>query len=156
MLPSVISNRLFVYAETPFGNEKRNILMSDDLDSQLPRLWDRNYNSNKFEIVNEFTNPVFQVIYKKPNEIQVNGIFFVNSNSVYVSFGGAPVLLTMTGFKVMDLKTMQETNVPSIPEALGVSTMGEVITNAFYNLQFTDQKAIFQYPSNRHPGGLAQ
>ena len=36
--PHVISNRLFVDVEIPFLNEKRTILMSDDVDSELTQL----------------------------------------------------------------------------------------------------------------------
>ena len=45
----MVSNRFFIYVEIPFVNEKRKIVMDDDMDSQLirlPELWDYNFNAN--------------------------------------------------------------------------------------------------------------
>ena len=37
--------------------------------------WDKNYNREAFEVVDDKLNPIFQFIYKSKNHIIVNGIF---------------------------------------------------------------------------------
>lgn len=140
VMPYIVSNRLFVEVEIPFLNEKRKILMSDDMESeltQLPQLWDCNYNSdsNIYEIVNEFTNPVLQVIYKSANEIQVNGIFIVDTNLVMEAFGGPPRFGTIKGLeKDFKMNTIYDTIFESLP----------------------NRRAIFKYPSDIYPHECAE
>jgi hypothetical protein len=143
--PFVISNRLFMYVEIPFQNEKQFIEMDDGFDNKLkiPRLWDRNYNSNSYEIVTETTNPVLQVIYKKANKVQVNGFYLIDPTNIYVAFNNyMPTLI--------------------VPHAIDIKTKQEIhFANAFVVWDATNaydlplgQKPIFKYPSWKYPGAL--
>ena len=40
------------------------------------KAWDRNFSPTVFEVVNEDTNPVFQVIYNRPNRVSLNWVLF--------------------------------------------------------------------------------
>ena len=170
--PIIISNRLYVEVEIPFSNEKHKLVMSDSFDPELPipRLWDRNYSTNygairgvyAYEVVNELTNPVLQVVYSAPNEIHINGIFQVDSNSILAAFGQQPQLLT---FKINDQDQTNGTMTASLQaetfhETLTIhsnetiASFGQRLTNEFFRPIFKYQRPIFKYPSNRHIGAF--
>jgi hypothetical protein len=176
--PVVVSNRLYVEVEVPFSNEKRKLVMSDTFDSDLtpiPRFWDRNYSTNYdeygngnycYEVVNELTNPVLQVVYAAPNVVLVNGIFKIDSDSIYAAFGQPPSLLTFSNYDRYDLQTTQRITTISLKsdtfsEILAFRTndtltdIGVAWTNEFYRPIFKYQRPIFKYPSNRNPGAFA-
>lgn len=175
--PVIISNRLYVEVEIPFVNEKRKIVMSDDFDPQLPipPLWDRNYSTNydaqgngiyAYEVVNELTNPVLQVMYASPNEVHINGIFQVGDASILESFGQQPQLVVFRGSTATKTNgtqrittvSLQATNFSEIIRFFtndSPAEIGQIITNEFYRPIFPGQRAIFKYPSNRHLGGFA-
>lgn len=138
--PLVISNRLFVEVEIPFINEWHRVLMSRDFESKLsklPRLWDINYNSNKFEVVNEDKNPVLQVIYKSPREVQVNGIYVVDKFNIFGAFNTFPFWGQ------------------PITEMAGDQSMQQMDTNFVYRVKCPNQKTIFKYPSWEYFGKLS-
>jgi hypothetical protein len=149
-LPYVVSNRLFVCSETPFGDGRRRISMSDDLDAQLPRLWDRNYDSNKFEIVTESGNPVFQVIYEAADHVRVKGIFIVDTNTAFASF-------VRSGLITVELVPPNvNTDTNAVFVKVGTNSANDIIINSLYNANLADRKAIFRYPSFRYPGVLSK
>jgi hypothetical protein len=157
--PYVVSNRLYLYAQIPFMSGMQRIVMNDTFDSALPLPWDRNYGTNGFayEIVNENKNPVLQVGYFKPNEIHINGIFIENTNSVLKAFGDMPQLIGME-FKIVDLETNQIITNLNIVRQITLSgqtnSIGEIITNAFYDMTFQNQSPIFKYPSGSRNIGV--
>jgi hypothetical protein len=59
----------------PFGGQETTVKLSDERPPQIPAGWDRNFNSQALEIVDENTNPVFQIRYDSPTQIEVYGIF---------------------------------------------------------------------------------
>lgn len=75
------NKRLCIHGTTGWFNGTRHYESNDNI--QSPRVvdekanmnWERNFSSNVFEIVNQDTNPVFQIIYDRPNRIVVNGVF---------------------------------------------------------------------------------
>jgi hypothetical protein len=73
----VKENRLYVRVPLPRGATTNPvpILMNNDLDEKLPPNWDRNYNQTAFEIVDEDESPLLQVVYKRPDDILVCGVF---------------------------------------------------------------------------------
>jgi hypothetical protein len=158
ILPYVLSNRLFVEVEIPFLSERRKLIMSDEFDdalSLLPRAWDRNCSTNSYvyEFVNEDTIPVLQVLYTAPNEVHVNGVFVVDTNSILESFGESTRLWTV------DYRFVNVTNremITNVTELISHGIVGEKITNAFYHLDQPSRKAIFKYPSNRYPSVFAE
>jgi hypothetical protein len=85
--PYIKDNRLYVAVKNLLGTNFDTIFMNGDLDYPLPQNWDRNYDSNAFEIVAEDRLPVLQIAYLQPNVIQVNGIFFITTNYGVVGFG---------------------------------------------------------------------
>jgi hypothetical protein len=157
--PYIESNRLFLYVQIPGLNGMQKLIMNDSFDSMLPLPWDRNYATNAYayEIVNEDKSPVFQAFYTKPDEIHLNGIFIVDSNSVLAAFGGQPLFVTMK-YKLVDLESRQEiTNISTDSELasfMQTNSFGSIITNALYDMSFTNQRAIFKYPSNRNNIGV--
>src|SRR5436190_10859893 len=129
----------------PFRTESRIVSMSDEMDSPIPPTWDRNFSSNAFEVVREDGKPVLQVFYTRPNQVRVNGIFIVNTNCIYESFGGTPWLF-YPQYRFVDLATTQEVTLTNVTVAF------EIDTNAAYSTEFSDQKPIFKYPAWKYPG----
>lgn len=154
ILPYVRDNRLFVYVSMPFQNEKRIVSMSDDLDSVIPQTWDRNYSSNAFEVVNEDGRPVLQVFYKRPNDVQVNGVFIVNGYALFESFGAMPWLISPY-VRVTQNQTTQEFEIADFQRTF-TNIAISMDTNAAYGTKFTDQKPIFKYPAWKHSGQYAE
>jgi hypothetical protein len=151
---SVFNNRLFIFAKIPFNNKQRQVLMSDDLDGQIPPNWERNFSRNAFEIVNEATNPILQVIYKRANEVQINGVFFTDTNYFLKAFGNEFEFLN-----VFIGKSVYSTNETiKIPLKIGIRTIvgNPMMTNIddIYGMSF-GQKALFKYPSWKHLGEYA-
>jgi len=172
--PVIISNRLYVEVQIPFSNEKHKLVMNDDFDPELPvpPQWDRNYSTNYFadnivsggvyayEIVNELKNPVLQVAYSAPNEVHINGIFQVDSNSIMAAFWQPPQLFTMissnqdptngTVTESLQIDNFRETLTIITNES--IASFGQRLTNEFFRPIFQNQRAFFKYPSNRHLG----
>ena len=151
--PFVASNRLFVDVMIPFINERRRILMDTNLDNELtnlPNSWDVNYNSNEFEIVNEDTNPVLQIIYKHPNEVQVNGIYVVNGFDIYAAFDSPPISVS----EKMGLKSTQMMEIGDF-EKLFTNINVTLDTNSMFRIRISTEKTIFKYPSWEYLGQLA-
>lgn len=176
ILPVVISNRLYIEVQIPFSNDKKTLVMNDSFDPNLPipRLWDRNYSTNYdeygngfyyYEVVNELTNPVLQVAYAAPNVVFVNGIFKVDSDSIYAAFGQPPALLTFSNYVEYGLQTTQRITTISLQsqtfkEIIGFRTNDslaeacEIWTNEFYRPIFQNQRHVFKYPSYLNLGVL--
>ncbi|MGA3284194.1 MAG: hypothetical protein ABSD57_07035 [Verrucomicrobiota bacterium] len=97
--PYVKNNRLYVMIDTPFGTSRETVHMNNEWDSKIPSGWDRNFNSDRFEIVDDTKLPVLQVWYVTPFQIEINGIFVSENGGVAVAFGkgiaasspGAPI-----------------------------------------------------------------
>ena len=147
ILPYVKNNRLFVYVQMPFLGYAKIISMSTDMDSPLPRRWDRNFTSNAFEIVQQDGRPVLQVIYRRPNQVQVNGIFLVNTNRIYVSFSNAVPELNVPDF--YELVGTQSVSVATTP------AMNKILQMFMFDFNYTNQKAMFKYPAWKHLGQFA-
>jgi hypothetical protein len=176
IIPVIVSNRLYIEVEVPFSNEKKTLVMNDSFDPDLPipRLWDRNYSTNYdefgngmfyYEVVNELTNPVLQVAYAAPNVVFVNGIFKVDSDSIFEAFGKTPELLTFSNHLEYGLQTTQRITTISLQsqtfnEIIGFRTndssadIGEIWTNEFYRPIFQNQRRFFKYPSYLNIGVL--
>lgn len=94
VIPYIKNNRLYLKSQTMFGDAATTVQMNDEWPIHLPQGWDRNFNGNSFEIVDEKELPVFQVRYESANVIDVNGIFVAPDGSINVGFGeeifGAP------------------------------------------------------------------
>jgi hypothetical protein len=149
--PFVKNNRLFVVFGIPSNDENKAISLTDNLDSQIPPNWDRNYSSNAFEIVREDKLPVFQVIYRRPNEIQVNGIFIVSSNCILSAFEGH---IDISYFCNAD------GSLPDIPpwNVAYANILPMTITNLemAYAMTYSNQDAIFKYPAWRYLGDFVK
>jgi hypothetical protein len=172
--PVVISNRLYVEVAIPFTSQRRRIIMSDTFSSELPipLNWDVNFSTNydafgsgvyAYEMVNELTNPVLQVVYAAPNEVHVNGIFQVDSNSILAAFGELPRLGTFSitahesdhGSVTASLEfdSFRETLVVGTNET--IASFSHRLTNALFRPIFKYQRPMFKYPSNRNLGVFA-
>jgi hypothetical protein len=163
VMPLIVSNRLYADIEMPFLNERRKILMSEQLNNALvniPTDWDWNYSTNynatsglfACEVVNEWTNPVLQVFYMAPNTIFVNGVFVIETNKVLWAFNCPPQLTTLGPLKLINSTNSEE--ITNISMWLGTNILGQVMTNNLYSLKFPGQMTVFKYPSNRHLGEL--
>jgi len=178
MSPFVESNRFYISIQLPFQQRLQKLVMSDDFDAKLatlPNNWDRNYNANSniYEIVNEQTNPVLQVIYKAPDHIHVNGIFFVDGWDVYESFDPqwGPALLSLSMW-LTNKVTGMATNIAfrnyndfyegemakfdTNNSRFYTNQLASFSTNEVYRWYVPGQKAIFKYPSYAHPGEFAK
>lgn len=47
--------------------------------------WDRNYNAYAFEIIGSNNIPTLQVIMVGPNKIQIGGLFYTRTGSIYIA-----------------------------------------------------------------------
>lgn len=161
LLPFVVSNRFYVEVQMPFLSEKRKVMMSEEFNSALAKIpdsWDWNYSTNYddnrgvfiCELVNEFTNPVLQVFYLRPDTILVNGVFVVDTNKVLWAFNCPPQLYTLGPYIFINTTNGQE--ITDISKYMGTNTIGEIITNALYNLKLPGQRSIFKHPSGIHLG----
>lgn len=88
VLPYLTNNRVYIKAQLPFGGEESTVKMSDEWPIQLPSGWDRNFDSKSLEIVDDKTNPVFQVRYDSPIKIEVYGIFVNEVGAISMAFDG--------------------------------------------------------------------
>ncbi len=171
-IPYIESNRLYVEVQVPFSSEKQKVIMDDNFDSVLPipLRWDRNYNTNTYfyEVVNELTNPVLQIIYVAPNIIQINGIFQESGNSVLESFYQPASLYTFTP-KLLGIYTNQtnfadlsitsiNTSITNFDERFyfnatdSPAVINTFLTNELYRATYPNQRRFYKYPSNEYPG----
>jgi hypothetical protein len=82
----VKGNRLFIHAAVPFSPIRYPTLIGNDSERKIPKFWDQNNNENAFEVVDEDNFPVFQVLYREPNDVVVSGIFSCPQTMV-IAFG---------------------------------------------------------------------
>lgn len=80
-----VDAEIFVHQFLPPVKLRHNELMN------LPPHWDRNSNKVAFEIVNEHQVPMYQLYYKTPTHIIINGIF-VSGNGVVVATDSGTIL----------------------------------------------------------------
>jgi hypothetical protein len=172
--PVVVSNRLYVEVTIPFSNERRKLVMSDAFSTALPipANWDVNFSTNydgygngiyAYEVVNELTNPVLQVTYFGANEVHVNGIFQVDSNSILASFddqlhlGTITLSVADTNQGLMTASLQMENFHETLPIGTNesIASFGRRFTNEFFRPIFRNQKPIFKYPSNRNLGAFS-
>jgi hypothetical protein len=71
----VMNNRFYVDAEITWDGINSYAISNMTFIGTMPANWDRNCNSNAFEIVGPDHLPVFQEIYTLPEHIILNGIF---------------------------------------------------------------------------------
>ncbi len=87
-------NNHTLYADTvlyggdnsPFVELKQNVLLSE------PQGWDLNYDNSAIEIVDERQNPVFQLIYKSPYDIVINGFLYYPNGFIFVNEDGRMIM----------------------------------------------------------------
>lgn len=93
------NSRLFVDAAFPciplknsFGTRDTRIIPNPTIVSikqftlgSLPLMWDANQNSNAIEVVDQRRKPVFQMLYKAPNHVIINGFFLLDKESMLVA-----------------------------------------------------------------------
>jgi hypothetical protein len=77
-----------VQAQLPFGGPETTVKMNNEWPINIPAGWDRNFDANSLEIVNETTNPVFQICYDSPAKIRVYGGGLIEDGIISVAFDG--------------------------------------------------------------------
>lgn len=82
------NNVLYADAEIYGGKNKGPITIKKNTLSLLPSGWDFNSTSRALEIVNENNVPIYQLIYKTPNHIEINGIFVTKGGLVLANEDG--------------------------------------------------------------------
>jgi hypothetical protein len=96
------------------------------------------------------------VFYSAPNEIHVNGIFQVDSNSILAAFGQPPQLLTFyiseTNATVTSLQAESFSEMLTIQTNETIASFGLRLTNEFFRPIFRFQRPI---PSSRNMGVFA-
>jgi hypothetical protein len=168
--PYVISNRLFVSVKIPFHNAQQEISMSDAMDSKLPPYWDWNWSSNAFEVINERNKPVLQVWYDHPNQIDVRGVFVLNTNFVVATFGrripfeithGKPTVISQYSrfdppFQEIVTETQTFDSIEDFNKKYPNKAVGAWVNEKeIYSMVFSGQEPIFKYPSFQHRGVFA-
>jgi hypothetical protein len=125
---AVKSNRFYVDVDIPL-NDRIIKLRGGEISAQLPPKWDMNYNSNALEIVAGNGNPIYQVFYRRPDEIVVNGIFVHE---------GVAIIATTNGFEWYNLPPRQ------------------LVSDFYDGVRPLDFKPIFKYPAWQYRGELAK
>jgi hypothetical protein len=74
-----------MYADVLVADGKSPIEIKDNEFVVRPPDWDKNSNQNALEVVDRNNKPVFQLIYKSPTAIQINGIFSANGMTIFMS-----------------------------------------------------------------------
>ena len=97
--------------------------------------------------MNEDTNPVLQIIYKHPNEVQVNGIYVVNGFDIYAAFDSPPISVS----EKMGLKSTQMMEIGDF-EKLFTNINVTLDTNSMFRIRISTEKTIFKYPSWEYLG----
>ena len=82
----VSANRFFadvtIPGDFPFGSFK---LSGNKIDGHLPPLWDMNYDANAIEIVNNDEVTIYQIIYRRPDVMEIYGVFMAANSPIIVS-----------------------------------------------------------------------
>lgn len=98
-LPFIQDNRFYIFV-TIGGSQNNNyyqIAMTNVLDAFIPARWDRNFSSNEYEVVRDDLVPVLQVIYRRANVVEINGMFDIGTNQLYVTSN------SYDGYGIMEL-----------------------------------------------------
>jgi hypothetical protein len=140
--PEIKRNRLYVSVLLPYQTERKRISMDNALDGNLPPKWDRNFSTNAFEIVKEDNTPLLQVIYKRPDVIEVYGVFVLDENQVFVTFGPT--------------NSMWLQNVTADSTKITADSTAQILSQAAFEADFVKRKSIFKYPSSRFQGVYAE
>jgi hypothetical protein len=83
----IFNKRLYVDAAITWDGITSYTISNMTFIGTMPANWDRNYNSNAFEIVGPDQLPIFQEIYSLPEHIIVNGIFPKRPGIIVGTFG---------------------------------------------------------------------
>jgi hypothetical protein len=84
----VKSNRFYIEVDGNYGSARRTIRVTEGFGLYGAFHGDRNNTSNALEVVKEWSDnimkppryiPILQIVYKQPNEISLNGVFWKNS-----------------------------------------------------------------------------
>jgi hypothetical protein len=129
VIPYVKNNRIYVKTETMFGDKEKTVQMNNEWLSDIPIGWDRNFNENSFEMIDDATNPVLQVKYDSPSRIEVYGVFVDENGSITVA--------SKSGLS-------------------GVAPVGIKLEKSILKGEIKEIKPWFTYPSIIHLGELAQ
>jgi len=97
---------------------------------QLPQAWDMNMNSNALEIVTGKSVPIFQLFYRRPDEVAINGVFQLGGRFWFAS--------------EKELEWFGCSN----------QVIGDNMLKQFEE-QTSRNKPIFKYPAWRYPGEYA-
>jgi hypothetical protein len=106
----------------PFGAFK---LSGAKIDGHLPPTWDMNYDATAIEIVDQNEVPIYQIMYKRPEVIEIYGLFLVGD----VAF--------------------------SVTHRMAVSERIELGKGARFDASHLGLTKIFKYPSARYHGERA-
>jgi hypothetical protein len=163
--PYIVSNRLYIAIRAPYANRAVPLLMDYEglyeFTGKCPALWDFNCDRARdvCEIVNEHTNPVLQIFYRTPNEVQVNGIF-VGDSYAQVTYGDEPKFIPIyenpeVVLDVVHNQTTQKITIAEFKKETGAVT-ALINTNEYLRRLYRDlsanQKSIFKYPAMDHTG----
>lgn len=86
VIPYVENQRIYVKTQNMFGDPDQSVVMNNEWPVRLRAGWDKNFNENSFEVVDESHLPVFQIRYLAPDSIEVRGIFVAPNGAVTVAF----------------------------------------------------------------------
>jgi hypothetical protein len=125
-----------IYIDATVGSDSERFAVSNlILKGNVPLGYDRNFNSNAFEIVGEDGLPVYQQFYRQPEHVVVQGLFPAGKGRVFVTWDptvGNPASLDETW------------------------TLGFHASNDVARVIRGKRKALFNYPAWKYPGQLAE
>lgn len=81
--------KIYTDATISAGSSQPAVELKRNVITTLRQSWDYNSNASALEVVNENQQPVFQLIYKAPSRIEINGIFVVPGGTFAASDTGA-------------------------------------------------------------------
>lgn len=87
-VPFIKNNRAYLKSRTVLKDKSEIIDIDNEGRKSLPFYWDRNDTTNAFEIMDQNTNPVFQLIYEQPNRIRFSGIIMSKNEILFIGNDG--------------------------------------------------------------------
>lgn len=130
-----IDGKMFVSADVV--NSKHELIAKivnnewKTVDPSTLSFWDRNYNSYAFEIIGPDNLPALQVIMVGPNQIQIGGLFYTKTGSVYIAPQGPDAAIFVN---VGDQRRQSAENIPRIfyyPALTNPSNLGKMVNPVY-------------------------
>lgn len=88
ILVSVKQGKLYADMRLSDSSCQPAVVLQSNRITLNPGNWDRNMNESALEVVDDNYNPMFQLVYLRPGQIKINGLFCTHTRIIYASNDG--------------------------------------------------------------------